>query len=56
MQRIIYDEQPYTFLYWFNGVALVHHRFQDVQTDILSAYNELHEWWVPEELRKYETR
>jgi len=53
MQRLIYEDQPYTFLYWHNGIALVHKRFQNVQSDILSAYNNLHEWWVPEELRKY---
>jgi peptide/nickel transport system substrate-binding protein len=56
MQRLIYEDQPYTFLYWHNGIALVHKRFQNVQSDILSAYNNLHEWWVPEELRKYKTR
>jgi peptide/nickel transport system substrate-binding protein len=43
-QEIIYEEQPYTFLYF--GVALnaVHKRFGNASPDPIGTYHNLHEW------------
>ena len=56
MQERIYEDQPYTFLYWRDEIVGVNSRFRSVQVDILSLLSNLHEWWVPERLQKYRTR
>ncbi len=56
MQAKIYEDQPYTFLYWRDEIVGVSSRFRDVKIDIGSLLNDLHTWWVPERLQKYKTR
>jgi len=53
-QRVVHDDQPYTFLYWIDEIVAVHGRFQDVQVDVLSPYSHLWEWWVKADEVKYE--
>ncbi len=53
LQKIIYEDQPYTFLYWRDEVVGVHGRFHDVDCSILSYIKDLNEWWVPESQVKY---
>lgn len=45
-QRIIYDEQPYTFLLTPNERLALHERFEDARPDVISNYHNLHEWRV----------
>ncbi len=52
-QRTVYEDQPYTFLWWFDEPVAVHSRFQDVQVDLLSSMSDLWEWWVPADQVKY---
>lgn len=53
LQALIYQDQPYAFLYWMDEIVAVHKRFQDVDIDILSPINNLHKWWVPADEVKY---
>ncbi len=52
-QRVVYEDQPYTFLYWVDEIVAVHGRFKDVQVDVLSPYSHLWAWWVPADQVKY---
>ena len=53
IQQIIYDDQPYTFLYWMDDIVAVHQRFQDPTIDILAPYRNLNRWSVPADQVKY---
>jgi len=52
-QAKIYEDQPYTFLYWMDEIVGVHERFKDAKVDVLSAFRDLRSWWVPAEEVKY---
>ena len=50
-QKILNDEQPYTFLYARKNVSAIHRRFDNVE-----AYPEglkPQVWWVPRARQKY---
>ncbi len=47
-QKIIYDEQPYTFLYVPSGVLLLHERFHGAEPDAISSIHNIHKWWTEE--------
>ncbi|MEM7246430.1 MAG: peptide-binding protein [Acidobacteriota bacterium] len=47
LQEVIYDDQPYTFLYWRDEVVGLHQRVRDPQINILSTFKGLNDWWVP---------
>jgi len=51
--RIIYDEQPYTFLFCPKALGAVHKRFQNVKTYKIRPGYDITEWWVPLNLQKY---
>lgn len=53
VQALIYEDQPYTFLYWFQDIVAVHQRFKDEQVNMLSAQQDLYRWWVPAAEVKY---
>jgi peptide/nickel transport system substrate-binding protein len=53
-QRILSDEQPYTFLFVNKAVAAVQRRFQGVE--VLPGGLRPIEWWVPSSLQKYGQR
>jgi peptide/nickel transport system substrate-binding protein len=53
LQATIYDDQPFTFLYWMDEIVGLSDRFNDTRIDILSPYHDLHRWWVPPERVKY---
>lgn len=50
-QRILSDEQPYTFLFVGKSVAAVHNRIHGVE--VLPGGLRTMEWWVPPSLQKY---
>lgn len=52
-QALIYEDQGYTFLYWFDEIVGVHSRFKDAKVDILSTYRALNSWWVPQAEAKF---
>ncbi|PIE22857.1 MAG: hypothetical protein CSA62_10440 [Planctomycetota bacterium] len=54
MQQIIYDEQPYTFLFWRPQFFAVNSRVRGVKPSILSTLFEIQNWWVPKGERAYD--
>ncbi|MDG1479970.1 MAG: ABC transporter substrate-binding protein [Myxococcota bacterium] len=53
MQQLIYDDQPYAFLYWMDEIVGVNERFEDPKIDVQGAFRDLHSWWVPADKVKY---
>ena len=53
VQAEIYEDQPYLFLYWIDELVGVSNRFEGTKIDELSAFRDLHEWWVPADRVKY---
>ncbi len=45
LQALIYEDQPYTFLYWVNNPMAVHRRFEGVQSNLLTPFYRLEQWW-----------
>ena len=54
LQQVIYEDQPYLFLYWMDEIVGVHERFENTSIDVLSAIGHLHEWSVPPDKVRYE--
>ena len=53
MQKLIYDDQPYTFLFWRSESFAVSSRVRGVEPNILSTYHGIQKWWVPKAQHKY---
>jgi peptide/nickel transport system substrate-binding protein len=53
LQAKIYEDQPYLFLWWRDEIVGIDNRFENVQIDVLSLLNNLHEWEVPADKVKY---
>ena len=53
IQAMIYEDQPYLFLFWLDGVVALHERFKDAKIDVLSSQGDLYSWWVPGGQVKY---
>ena len=53
MQRLIYEDQPYCFLYWIDDAVVIDGRVRDANPSTLSPFQDLTQWWIPAELRKY---
>lgn len=51
LQKTIYEDQPYLFLWWAHELAAVDRRFEDVEIDIVSPLHNLHRWQVVESSR-----
>ena len=47
-QEIIYEEQPYTFLYVPHALDALNKRFKGAKPDAIGMYHNLQEWWVEE--------
>ncbi|MFZ5481767.1 MAG: ABC transporter substrate-binding protein [Myxococcota bacterium] len=53
LQQVVYDDQPYDFLYWLDEIVAVHSRFENVKIDVLAPYRDLWAWSVPPDKVKY---
>ena len=53
LQAVIYDDQPYTFLWWMDEIVAIDSRFENESINVLSSLNSLHEWSVPADKVKY---
>lgn len=53
MQQLIYEDQPYAFLYWMDEIVGVHERFQDTKINVSGSLNDLHTWHVPADQVRY---
>ncbi|MCK4537670.1 MAG: hypothetical protein KAV42_02605 [Candidatus Krumholzibacteria bacterium] len=45
-ERIIYEEQPYTFLYVPSGILVLNSRIRGARPDAISSIHNIHEWYV----------
>ena len=45
VQAMIYQDQPYTFLYWVNNLMAIHERFEGVEANLLTPIYGLERWW-----------
>jgi len=50
MQDIIYQDQPYTFLFWIDKIVAVHSRFKNVTPIPLSIFYDLEKWYEQKEI------
>lgn len=46
LQRILRDEQPWSFLYYYSDLILMRDRLQGVEMDIRGALVSVQDWWV----------
>ncbi len=53
LQQVIYDDQPYTFLYWRDELVPLHSRFRNASVNMLAYIDHLSEWEVPASQVKY---
>jgi peptide/nickel transport system substrate-binding protein len=49
-ERIVQD-QPFTWLYYYDQVTVVRDRLRGVRVDSYGAYQNLWEWWIPRNLQ-----
>lgn len=48
----IVQDQPYTWLYYYDQVSALSNRLRGVEIDSYGAYQNAWEWWIPEELQR----
>ena len=46
IQRILRDEQPWSFLYYYPDLVLLNDRLQGVEMDDRGGLRTIHKWWV----------
>ncbi|HUF51189.1 MAG TPA: ABC transporter substrate-binding protein [Longimicrobiales bacterium] len=46
LQRILRDEQPWTFLYYYPDLVLMRDRLQGADMDVRGAFVNVQKWWV----------
>jgi len=55
-QRVILEEQPYTFIYFDDRLDGVNRRLRDVQMDARGEWVNIKDWWIPLEERRASRR
>jgi len=53
IHRLIYDDQPYMFLFTSESLSVLHNRFQEVKPEAAGIGYNFIEWWVPRQQQKY---
>ena len=53
IHEIIYDEQPYMFLYVPESLSILHRRFKGIKPALLGIGYNFIDWWVPKAEQKY---
>jgi len=54
IQRILYDEQPYMFLWIADSLPVVHKRFKNVSPAPAGIGYNFIKWYVPKDQQKYQ--
>lgn len=54
IHEILYDDQPYMFLYIPNSLVAVHNRFEGIEPSAIGIGYNFIEWWVPKSKQRYE--
>jgi len=45
-QRMIFDDQPCAFLYWYPNIIGYNKRVKNVKSNIWDSYNQISNWWL----------
>jgi peptide/nickel transport system substrate-binding protein len=53
IHELIYDDQPYMFLFTSEGLSLLHNRFREVEPAPIGIGYNFIDWWVPKAEQKY---
>ena len=53
IHEIIYDEQPYMFLFTSESLSILHNRFQGIKPAPAGIGYNFIDWWVPRDQQKY---
>lgn len=53
VQEILYDEQPYMFLFYSESLSILHKRFRGVEPAPAGIGYNFIDWWVPRQEQKY---
>ena len=53
VHAIIYEDQPYAFLYAPESLSVIHNRFENVMEGKLGVGFNFIRWFVPKERQKY---
>jgi peptide/nickel transport system substrate-binding protein len=53
VQEMIYEDQPYMFLYWMDEIVGVHGRFESANVNVMSPFHEIWAWSVAPDQVKY---
>lgn len=53
IHEILYDEQPYMFLYAPDSLFVIHSRFQGIKQEPIGIGYNLIDWWVPKKEQRY---
>jgi peptide/nickel transport system substrate-binding protein len=51
-QRLVVEDQPYTFLFILDKIFAVNDRVRGTHPDFRGYYRNLEEWWIPASLRR----
>ncbi|MBL7993924.1 ABC transporter substrate-binding protein [bacterium] len=46
LQKIIYYDQPVTFLYWYDNIVGINQRLRGTHVNILSPYHRYYDWYI----------
>jgi peptide/nickel transport system substrate-binding protein len=44
LQKILYDDEPCTFLYWYSNIIGYNKKLRNVKSNIWDSYNQISEW------------
>lgn len=55
IHELLYQEQPYMFLYVPDGLSILHSRFQGIKPAPIGIGYNFIEWWVPKAQQKYKS-
>ncbi len=53
IHQILYDEQPYMFLYIADNLSIIHSRFQGIKPAPIGISYNFIDWWVPKQQQRY---
>lgn len=51
LHRVIYEDQPVTYLYWYDNIVGINNRVRDTHVNILSPYYRYYDWYVQDSIR-----
>ncbi len=51
LHRMIYEDQPVTYLYWYDNIVGINERVKGTNVDILSPYHRYYDWYILDSTR-----